>query len=100
MEENIAHFLSFVNLSRAGVGGFMEVALATIVSGPDWAWFAEAVQPMAQAQNRMPPQHARAGITHHHLDLLAPGALIAMDWHLTQTGFSTPNRHRSNRTAA
>jgi hypothetical protein len=39
----------------------------------------KAIQPMAQAQNRMLPQHARTGVTHHRSDLFAPNALIAMD---------------------
>jgi len=34
---------------------------------------------MAQAHDGMFPQHARSGVTHHHLDLLASCALITMD---------------------
>jgi hypothetical protein len=34
---------------------------------------------MTQAQQRVPPEHARPGITHHDPDLLTVGALIAMD---------------------
>src|ERR1035438_9855168 len=36
---------------------------------------AEAIKPMAQAQYRVLPQHARARIAHHDPDLLAPGSL-------------------------
>src|ERR1039458_1307104 len=45
---------------------------------------------MTQAQNRMPPQHARAGITHHRLDLFTPRALIAMDRALDADGLLHP----------
>jgi len=40
--------------------------------------FAEAIEPMPQAQNGMPPEHARSGVTHDDFDLLAPVTLIAM----------------------
>jgi hypothetical protein len=56
----------------------------------DCGCFAKAVEPMAQAQDRMPPQHARAGITHHRSDLLAPGTLIAVNRTLGAKGFSGP----------
>ena len=36
------------------------------------------LQPMVQAEYRMPPQHPGAGIAHHRPDLLAPKSLIAM----------------------
>ena len=39
----------------------------------------EPVQPVAQAHDRMFPEHARAGKAHHDLDLFASRALIAMD---------------------
>lgn len=38
----------------------------------------------------MPPQHARAGVTHHRFDLLAPGRLIAMDRALDADGLLHP----------
>jgi len=42
----------------------------------------------------MPPEHARAGIAHHRLDLRAPFGLVAMDRALGTDGFlrseSTP----------
>jgi hypothetical protein len=34
---------------------------------------------MAQAKDRMPPHHARAGIPHHGPHLFASGGLVAMD---------------------
>jgi hypothetical protein len=34
---------------------------------------------MAKTKNRVLPQHARTGVTHHCSDLFAPNALIAMD---------------------
>ena len=40
--------------------------------------FAEAIEPMPQAHDGMPPDHARPGVTHHHLDLFLPMPLIAM----------------------
>ena len=45
---------------------------------------------MAQAQQRMPPEHARTGITHHRSDLLAPGGLIAMHRTLDANGLRQP----------
>jgi hypothetical protein len=45
---------------------------------------------MAQAQNRVPPEHARTGITHHRSDVFAPSALIAMDWTFGTDGFLEP----------
>ena len=51
---------------------------------------AKTIQPMAQAQNRMLPQHARTGVTHHGSDLLAPDALIAMDRALGTDGLVRP----------
>ncbi len=41
--------------------------------------FSKAIQPVAQAHDWMFPQHARPGVTHHRLDLLAAVALVAMD---------------------
>jgi hypothetical protein len=38
----------------------------------------------------MPPQHARAGITHHGFDLFTPGRLIAMDRAFGADGFLDP----------
>ena len=46
-----------------------------------------AVKPVAQGQNRMPPEHARAGIAHHRPDLFAPGWLIAVNRALVTNGF-------------
>jgi hypothetical protein len=42
---------------------------------------------MAQTQNRVLPQHARTGVTHHRFDLFTPDALIAMDRALGTDGF-------------
>ena len=41
--------------------------------------FATPIEPMAQAQDRMPPYHARAGIAHYRSNLFPPGPLIAMN---------------------
>ena len=51
---------------------------------------AKAIKPMAQAQNRMLPQHARTSITHHRSDLFAPEALIAVDRALGTHGLLCP----------
>jgi hypothetical protein len=45
---------------------------------------------MAQAQNRMLPQHARTGVTHHRSDLFALETLITMDWTLGAGGLVRP----------
>ena len=51
---------------------------------------AETIKPMSQAQNRMLPQHARTGVTHHRSDLFAPDVLIAMDRTLGTDGLLRP----------
>jgi hypothetical protein len=53
-------------------------ALTPLLSSNHWRP-PGTIKPMAQTQNRVPPQHARPGITHHRFDLFAPGALITMD---------------------
>jgi hypothetical protein len=40
---------------------------------------ARAVEQMAHGQDRMLPKHARSGISHHALNLLTPGRLVAVD---------------------
>ena len=37
-----------------------------------------SIEPVAQAEDWMLPEHARAGVTHDYSDLLPPGGLIAM----------------------
>lgn len=56
--------------------------------------FATSIEPMAQAQNRVLPQHTRACIAHYCPDLFPPRALIAMN-----RAFDT-NRFRQPKTAA
>src|ERR1035441_1040001 len=51
---------------------------------------AGAIEPVAQAQNRVPPQHARPRVTHHGFDLFAPRRLIAMDRALHADGLLRP----------
>ena len=59
-----------------------EVSGGKIVSGCRTSYFrrfSKSVQPVAQAHDRVFPNHARPGITHHHLDLFAADFLIAMN---------------------
>ena len=48
-------------------------------SGSESWGLAIAVQPMAKAQNRMLPKHARTGVAHDNAGLLAAVLLITMD---------------------
>jgi hypothetical protein len=51
---------------------------------------AETVQPMAETQNRVPPEHAGTGMAHDHLHLLAPVALITMHRAVGAGGLAGP----------
>ena len=49
--------------------------------------FSKTIQPVAQAHDWMFQYHARPGITHHRLDLLAAVTLIAVDGAVRAGGF-------------
>lgn len=53
--------------------------LVVMERGSDFRGFSKTIQPVAQAHDWMFPYHARPGITHHRLYLLAAVALVAMD---------------------
>src|SRR5579871_6592517 len=48
---------------------------------------AAAVEPVAEAENRMLPKHARTGVTHDGLDFVAAAALTTMDRAVRASGF-------------
>lgn len=56
-----------------------KIALLIPDSVTSGVWQAEAVQPMAQAQEGMFPKHTRSGVAHDAADLVAAVALVAMD---------------------
>lgn len=49
--------------------------------------FAKTIQPVANAQNGVPPRHPWPSVPHHRSDLFAPGSLIAMHGTIGARGF-------------